>query len=186
MHIICEHLRDLFTLNSLSGWKGLKKFIPRDSLNSPLIYILFSMGLKFICNSWTLGKFICILCIFYIVRSLERLVFLRIRRPFLSKFTCLIKKKKHDRWIWNYFKKLYLAVNKLFRGIVQFEGKNCSCIIYLRPNLKNLSRSLNLIKYGWCHIKVYSIFQDLIRRSIETGFWGDLRRGLNSLNLDFV
>ena len=27
----------------LSGWKGLKKFIPRDSPNSPLIYILFSM-----------------------------------------------------------------------------------------------------------------------------------------------
>ena len=30
-------------MNSLSGWKGLKKFIPRDSLNSSLIYILFSM-----------------------------------------------------------------------------------------------------------------------------------------------
>ena len=28
------------------------------------------------------------------------------------------------------------------------------------------------LKYGWCHIKVYSIFQNLIRRSIETGFWG--------------
>ena len=43
LHIICEHLHDLYTLNSLSGWKGLKKFIPRDFLNSPLIYILFSM-----------------------------------------------------------------------------------------------------------------------------------------------
>ena len=43
MHIICEHLQDLYTLNFLSGWKGLKKFIPRDSLNSPLLYILFSM-----------------------------------------------------------------------------------------------------------------------------------------------
>ena len=42
-HIICEHLHDLYTLNTHSGWKGLKKFIPRDSLNSPLIYILFSM-----------------------------------------------------------------------------------------------------------------------------------------------
>ena len=38
--IICEHLHDLFTLGS----KGLKKIIPRDSLNSPLIYILFSMA----------------------------------------------------------------------------------------------------------------------------------------------
>ena len=42
-HIICEHLHDLYTLNSLSDWKGLKKFIPRDSLNSPLISILFSL-----------------------------------------------------------------------------------------------------------------------------------------------
>jgi len=40
-YIICEHLHNLYTLNSLSGWKGLKKFIPRDSLNSPLIYILY-------------------------------------------------------------------------------------------------------------------------------------------------
>ena len=33
-------------LNSLSGWKRLKKFIPRDFVNSPLIYILFSMFLN--------------------------------------------------------------------------------------------------------------------------------------------
>ena len=26
------------------------------------------------------------------------------------------------------------------------------------------------LKYGWFHLKVYSIFQDLCRRSIETGF----------------
>ena len=43
LHIICEHLHDLYTLNYLSGWKGLKKFTTRDSLNSPLIYILFSL-----------------------------------------------------------------------------------------------------------------------------------------------
>ena len=42
LHIICAHLDDLYTLNSLSGWKGLKKFIPRDSFISSL-YILFSM-----------------------------------------------------------------------------------------------------------------------------------------------
>ena len=40
VHIICEHLHDLYTLNSLSGWKGLKKFIPRDSFNSSLFYSL--------------------------------------------------------------------------------------------------------------------------------------------------
>ena len=27
------------------------------------------------------------------------------------------------------------------------------------------------LKYGWFHFKLYSIFQDLRRRSIETGFW---------------
>ena len=27
------------------------------------------------------------------------------------------------------------------------------------------------LKYGWFHLKLYSIFQDLSRRSIETGFW---------------
>ena len=26
-------------------------------------------------------------------------------------------------------------------------------------------------KYGWFHLKLYQIFQDLSRRSIETGFW---------------
>jgi len=28
------------------------------------------------------------------------------------------------------------------------------------------------LKYGWFHLKLYYIFQDLSRRSIETGFWG--------------
>ena len=32
-------------------------------------------------------------------------------------------------------------------------------------------------KYGWFHFKFDSIFQDLRRRSIGTGFLGDLRRG---------
>ena len=48
LHLICEHLHDLYTLISLIGLKGIKgltKFIPRDSLNSPLIYILFSLSL---------------------------------------------------------------------------------------------------------------------------------------------
>jgi len=26
------------------------------------------------------------------------------------------------------------------------------------------------LKYGWFHLKLYSMFQDLSRRSIETGF----------------
>ena len=28
------------------------------------------------------------------------------------------------------------------------------------------------LKYGWFHLKLYSMFQDLSRRSIETGFGG--------------
>ena len=28
------------------------------------------------------------------------------------------------------------------------------------------------LKYGWFHLKLYSIFQDLSQRSIKTGFWG--------------
>ena len=28
------------------------------------------------------------------------------------------------------------------------------------------------LKTGWVHLKLYSIFQDLSRRSIKTGFWG--------------
>ena len=43
LHINCEHIHDLYTLNSLSGWKGLTKFIPRDCLNSTLTHILFSL-----------------------------------------------------------------------------------------------------------------------------------------------
>jgi len=34
---------NIYLIFTLSGWKGLNKFIPRDSLNSPLIYILFSL-----------------------------------------------------------------------------------------------------------------------------------------------
>ena len=28
------------------------------------------------------------------------------------------------------------------------------------------------LKFGWFHLKLYSIFQDLSRRSIESGFCG--------------
>ena len=42
------------------------------------------------------------------------------------------------------------------------------------------------LKFGWFYLKCYSIFQDLRQRSIETGFMGDLSRGLDSLNSDTV
>ena len=37
------------------------------------------------------------------------------------------------------------------------------------------------LKYGWFHLNLYSIFQDLSRRSLKPVL-GDLRHGLNSLN----
>ena len=40
------------------------------------------------------------------------------------------------------------------------------------------------LKYGWFHLKLYSMFQYLSRRSIKTRFLADLRRGSNSLNSD--
>ena len=44
----------------------------------------------------------------------------------------------------------------------------------LRPNYKELERRHKFkprLKYGWFYLKLYSMFQDLSRRSIETGFW---------------
>ena len=40
------------------------------------------------------------------------------------------------------------------------------------------------IKYGSFHLKYYSMFKDLSRRSIETGFLSDMRRGSNLLTSD--
>ena len=38
-------------------------------------------------------------------------------------------------------------------------------------NSKNFEKFETWLKFGWFHLKLYSMFQDLIRRSIETGFW---------------
>ena len=41
------------------------------------------------------------------------------------------------------------------------------------------------LKYGWFHLKLYQMFQDLSRRLIQNEFWrilADLNRGSNSLN----
>ena len=40
------------------------------------------------------------------------------------------------------------------------------------------------LKYGWFHLKLYSIVIDLSRRSIKNRFLADISRGSNSLNLD--
>ena len=46
--------------------------------------------------------------------------------------------------------------------------------IQSEAEFKEIERRLKFkpwLKYGWFHLKLYSMFQDLSRRSIETGFW---------------
>ena len=40
------------------------------------------------------------------------------------------------------------------------------------------------LKYAWFHSKLYLIFQFQFLARNENRFWGDLNRGLNSLNSD--
>ena len=40
--------------------------------------------------------------------------------------------------------------------------------IFLEAEFKEFETRL---KYGWFHLKLFLIFQDLSRRCIETGFW---------------
>ena len=43
-----------------------------------------------------------------------------------------------------------------------------------KAEFKEFERRLKFkprLKYGWFHLKSYEVFQDLDRRSIETGFW---------------
>ena len=49
-------------------------------------------------------------------------------------------------------------------------------VVTLQPEaeFKEFERRLKFkprLKYGWFHLKLYSMFQDLSRCSIETGFW---------------
>ena len=64
--------------------------------------------------------------------------------------------------------------NEPTKGTLEAEFKE------FEPLLKFETR----LKYGWFHVKLFSMFQDLSRRSIKTGFSVDLRRGSNSLNSD--
>ena len=50
----------------------------------------------------------------------------------------------------------------MFLFIIQRQNLN------FEPRLKFETR----LKYGWFHLNLYSVFQDLRRRSIETGFGG--------------
>jgi len=64
--------------------------------------------------------------------------------------------KEHPAKVSNH----YLCFKKL-------ENVSCS-----EAEFKEFERRLKLkprLKYGWFHLKLYSMFQDLSRRSIETG-----------------
>ena len=41
----------------------------------------------------------------------------------------------------------------------------------LNDSLFKLKEFEPQLKYGWFHLKLYAMFQDLGQRSIETGFW---------------
>ena len=56
-----------------------------------------------------------------------------------------------------------------------FKKESMFIILKTEAELKGFEPRLKFkpgLKYGWFHFKLYSIFQDLGRRSIETGFLG--------------
>ena len=60
------------------------------------------------------------------------------------------------------FKEFQVGIKVVFIvGNPEFEFKE------FEPRIKFETR----LKYGWLHLKLYSMFQDLSRYSIETGFW---------------
>ena len=67
--------------------------------------------------------------------------------------------------------KLDITKNKGSDYLINFEFTIClqpeSEFKEYEPRLKLKPR----LKYGWFHLKLYLIFQDLGRRSIKTGFW---------------
>ena len=67
--------------------------------------------------------------------------------------------------------KLDITKNKGSDYLINFEFTIClqpeSEFKEYEPRLKLKPR----LKYGWFHLKLYLIFQDLGRRSMETGFW---------------
>ena len=87
------------------------------------------------------------------------------------------------------FKFLRVTLNSYFRSFLlsvkiqersrnsQFATNlNVQILIFYKPEaeFKEFERRLKFkppLKYGWFHLKLYSIFQDLSRCLIETDFW---------------
>ena len=55
--------------------------------------------------------------------------------------------------------------------ILEFLLKFIKKILNMKPEAE-LKKFESRLKYGWFHLKLYLIFQDLSRRSIKTGFVG--------------
>ena len=68
--------------------------------------------------------------------------------------------------------KFLFKIYKNFIFFVQIQSGNFS-MITLRPEAEFKEFEPRL-KYGWFPLKLYSMFQDSSRRSIETGFWRTL------------
>ena len=80
-------------------------------------------------------------------------------------------------------------------GLYHFTVSSWLEIMFTEAEFKEFEPRLKFetgIKYGWFHFKLYSMFQDLSRRSIETGFGGFETRlkfikfGHNSLYILFI
>ena len=76
----------------------------------------------------------------------------------------------------------YFSEEKLKEEVLHFSTNCPDCNAPAQTNMKVSWFSFNKLeaefkefkprlKYGWFHLKSYSMFQDLNRRSIETGFW---------------
>ena len=62
----------------------------------------------------------------------------------------------------------FLSVRSLLHiTAVQTESLGEAQFKEFKPRLKFEKR----LKHGWFHLKLYSMFQDLSRRTVETGFW---------------
>ena len=116
-------------------------------------------------------------------------------KAILQESTCLVE--KYFFFIWFFFVVFFCSVYFLIKIYINASTQNrnpkslhsSTCKLQFEAELKKFEPRLKFkprLKYGWFHIKSYSMFQDLSRRSIETDFFGDLRRGLNSLNSDSV
>ena len=115
-----------------------------------------------------------ILLIFH--RSHHFPLFQPIRRREHKKYIYVNKKFVISRSSNKYLKNRVFTTNSDFHIPISFQPE--AEFKEFEPPLKFKTR----LKYGWFHLKSYSIFQDLSRRLIETSFFGDLRRGLSSLN----